>query len=296
MTNGTVPANSVQELAPYFPDPPVLTSVGRNWKGLEAWRIHQPANGHVELPPINAHGLSMQISGSGGMYSRWRGVAQTRKWVPGEVAIVSADQPSVWEWTNPYEEILILLDRDAVADAAAELSEGPFSVMDDLGILDPVFSEVIFQVNAELTAMNAATPMFGESISTVLIARLLKRYSSLRKKGDLCRLDIASHRLRMALEYIDIHLDRELTLQDVAQVANMSTFRFARAFSKAVGRPPHQYLLARRIDRAKDLLRRTSTEIAEISRLVGFSTQSHFGVVFRKTCGMSPGRYRQLVA
>jgi len=294
MSIGT--ANLVQGLVPYFPRRPLLTSQGRNWTDLEAWRVCHPAKGRMEVPPtINAHHIVMRMSGSSEMYSCWRGVAQTRRWVPGEVNIVSANQPSVWEWTDAYEEFGILLDPHAVTKVAEEVNERPFSLLDDLGILDPVFSEITFQVNAELSMPNTSIPMFGESIAMALIARLLTYYSSLRKKDDLCRLDITPHRLRMALEYMDVHLDCELKLQDIAQVVNMSTFRFARGFCKAIGRPPHQYLLARRIDRAKDLLRLTSSDIAEVSRLVGFSTQSHFAATFRKYCGMSPGRYRQVV-
>jgi AraC family transcriptional regulator len=72
----------------------------------------------------------------------------------------------------------------------------------------------------------------------------------------------------------------------------MSPFRFARAFKKATGQSPRQYVIHRRIERAKALLRAGDQDLAQIAQRVGFSTQSHFTDVFRRLCGTTPARYR----
>jgi AraC family transcriptional regulator len=72
----------------------------------------------------------------------------------------------------------------------------------------------------------------------------------------------------------------------------MSPFRFARAFKKATGRAPRQYVINRRIQHARELLRSPRREIAEVAYRVGFATQSHFTAVFHRHCGITPRRFR----
>ncbi len=124
-----------------------------------------------------------------------------------------------------------------------------------------------------------------------LALQLLRRHSTLAECEALEHLDIPTRRLRAALEYIDPHLCGDLSLDAIAAAANLSTFRFARGFRRALGQPPHQYIIGRRLERARDLLR-TPQESIEVAGRVGFATQSHFTAVFSRRCGVSPQRYR----
>jgi len=229
------------------------------------------------------------------MKSRINGSTQRRRWIPGEIVIVSANQSSWWEWNGYLDDIQLLLDPSAFDAAAAELSDRPVQLLDGMGIIDPIISELFFQISAELTCARPTAPLFEESITTALIAHLLRYHSTLRTRLALQRIDIAIHRLRIALEYIDAHLGDDLRLSDIAAETNMSLFHFARGFRKAMGRSPHRYIMARRIDRSKVLLRESSDEISMIARNVGFSTSSHFSALFRAECGITPRQYRQLI-
>jgi len=93
--------------------------------------------------------------------------------------------------------------------------------------------------------------------------------------------------------YLRAHMTESLSVAEVAREAGMSEFHFFRAFRKAFGQTPHQYLTHSRLEKAKDLLEThqyTSTEIAVLS---GFADASHFGKVFRKAHGMSPKQWVQ---
>jgi AraC-like DNA-binding protein len=72
----------------------------------------------------------------------------------------------------------------------------------------------------------------------------------------------------------------------------MSPYHFARLFKRSTGVPPHRFVVRRRIDEARALLSAGTVPIAEIARLVGFRTTSHFATTFRRITGMTPGRYR----
>src|SRR5262249_9657937 len=123
---------------------------------------------------------------------------------------------------------------------------------------------------------------------------LLRRHSTAGVSYFTDRLEITAHQLRLSTDYIESHLGEDLTLERIAEAAAMSPFRFARAFRKATGQSPRQYVIIRRIERAKELLRSTDRDLSEIAMGIGFATQSHFTAVFHKRCGTTPKKYRDL--
>ncbi len=89
------------------------------------------------------------------------------------------------------------------------------------------------------------------------------------------------------------HLADDVGLDTLAAIADLSPKHFARAFRQSTGMPPHRWLIERRIDRAKALLRTADLSLAEISLACGFADQSHFTAAFRKLVGFTPGGYRR---
>jgi AraC family transcriptional regulator len=96
-----------------------------------------------------------------------------------------------------------------------------------------------------------------------------------------------------AIDYINEHLQDELSLVELSRIAKLSPHHFATAFKATTGISPHHYVIERRIDRARDLLRRDDKSISEIAYAVGFSSQSHLTANFRRTMGVTPRRFRQ---
>jgi AraC-like DNA-binding protein len=99
-------------------------------------------------------------------------------------------------------------------------------------------------------------------------------------------------RLRRVTEYIEEHLDRDLSLAALGAVVSMSPFHFARLFRRSTGVPPHRFVVCKRIDHAIALLVARERSIAQIARMVGFRTPSHFTTVFRRVTGLAPRAYR----
>lgn len=95
------------------------------------------------------------------------------------------------------------------------------------------------------------------------------------------------------IEYLEDGLESEITLESLAQLAEMSVAKFIAAFRATFHATPYQFLLDRRIDRAKTMLVNTSRTITEISMSVGFSTPNHFATTFRRRVGVTPRMYRQ---
>ncbi|MEG3879831.1 AraC family transcriptional regulator [Microcoleus sp. herbarium7] len=81
--------------------------------------------------------------------------------------------------------------------------------------------------------------------------------------------------LQQVLNYIHTHLDRDLSLTELAEVINISPTYFASLFKQAIEISPHQYVIQQRVERAKLMLSKTDLAIADIALQVGFSSQSH---------------------
>lgn len=103
---------------------------------------------------------------------------------------------------------------------------------------------------------------------------------------------LSARKLRKVTDFIAANYDHEVKLAELAQVAGMSSFHFAREFKKTTGITPHQYLIKYRIERAKSLLERDDLPLTEVGLRSGFSHQSHFTRLFRRITGTTPHLYR----
>ena len=101
-----------------------------------------------------------------------------------------------------------------------------------------------------------------------------------------------AHRLRRVLDYITENLTGRLGLKELAGVAGMSPHYFSELFRRSVGRPPHQYVLSRRIERAKEFLRNPKRSVLEAGLSAGFENPSHFARTFRRLAGVTPRQFR----
>lgn len=97
---------------------------------------------------------------------------------------------------------------------------------------------------------------------------------------------------RRVRDYIDAHLDENVSIEVLAGVAGLSMFHFARAFKQSEGLTPHGYIVQRRVRRAQELLAGTDLPLSEIALAAGFSDQSHCSRRFREHVGVTPSTYR----
>lgn len=208
--------------------------------------------------------------------------------------LMSAGQDSVWNCSTAIDELLIFLDPAVVAGVAEEIGLSRFALIDGVSLLDPTICDLTRQLLAEIENPGLGTRLFADTMARALAMHLLRRHSTAGVENSRHRIEITTHQLRMATDYIESHLEQDLGLEHIAEAAAMSPFRFSRAFSKVTGQSPRQYVTARRIERAKEMLRTSDSELSEIANTVGFATQSHFTTVFHKSCGTTPKRYRDL--
>ena len=144
-----------------------------------------------------------------------------------------------------------------------------------------------------MARLGDGSAMFCEHIALAFFAHIICAYGGLPIKR-VVRGGLAPWQLRRAYDFIDANLGNDPSISEVAEQCELSSGYFSRAFKHETGHSPHQWLMKRRIDRAKELLREPELQLAEIAQTCGFVDQSHFARVFSQREGCSPGRWRRM--
>lgn len=114
------------------------------------------------------------------------------------------------------------------------------------------------------------------------------------KRVHRCRYDTTMTRpIRTCIEYINLHLEEEVTLEALADMAGYSTYYLSKRFKREVGQTPKEYIRNQRLERAKFLLHTTTNSIQDISETLCFSSKSYFADAFHKSIGITPSEYRE---
>lgn len=141
---------------------------------------------------------------------------------------------------------------------------------------------------------NEPNRLFMEHLGWALCSHVAQRYGVKERTSPQSRSGLAVWQERRARELIEASLDGDVSVEVLAEECGLSPAHFARSFKKSVGMPPHQWLLSRRVAKAKDMLRDESLSVSHIAVGCGFADQSHMSRVFRKFTGMPPKAWRQL--
>jgi AraC family transcriptional regulator len=163
------------------------------------------------------------------------------------------------------------------------------------GFQDPLVAEIAYAIVSELQSETAAGSLLAETLASTLAARLVQnhvRSSPARIVWPIKQEGLDRRRLFRVLDCIEANLEGDLTLDHLASIACLSRFHFARAFKAVLGKTPHQYVTAKRIERAKALLIRGDQSLVAVALALNFSSQANFTRAFRRLTGQTPGQYR----
>ncbi|MEQ9640142.1 MAG: AraC family transcriptional regulator [Alphaproteobacteria bacterium] len=163
------------------------------------------------------------------------------------------------------------------------------------GFRDPLIEQIGLSVLREMQDPAPGSRLLIDTLSAALSAHIIRHYSNLSPAAArLPRLKGAldNRRLNAVLDFVEAHLEQNLTLQELADEAGLSAYHFARAFKTAVGHSPHAYLNQRRVARARRLLSEGEAPLADVALACGFCSQPHFTRAFKGATGLTPGVFR----
>jgi AraC family transcriptional regulator len=161
-----------------------------------------------------------------------------------------------------------------------------------LFFFDQAVWDTALKLKAEIGNSDASSRQYAEALSLVLMHELIRLEGTTSTAAGALRGGLPAWRQKRVLEFIEEHLAEDISLAALAELADLSLYHFARAFTQSFGVPPHRYHMARRMDRARSLLQRPALSVTQIGIRLGFRETSSFTRAFRRFAGLTPTEYR----
>jgi AraC-like DNA-binding protein len=161
------------------------------------------------------------------------------------------------------------------------------------GRKDPILGHLAQILSLTLERQSEASPLFVEQLGVTIGTHLIDRYGNASSESNRKNRRLSGlHEVR-AKDMLLAKAQGNVSIEEIANACNLSRSYFIRAFRETTHRTPHQWLLERRIDRARDLLKHSDSSLSEIAMACGFSDQSHFTRTFSQLVGTPPGTWRR---
>ncbi|WP_049783800.1 helix-turn-helix domain-containing protein [Acaryochloris marina] len=258
---------------------------------------HMEEPGELSTPGLAQHALLVTMSqGSTQQLTRIGNQTYKGENPVGAFWLATANTPATWAWNSIDEVIAIIIEPSHLQQVAAEtecLDPSSVELKNVTFGMDPQLSFFARTCRQEVMRREVGDRIYTDSLANLISLHLLRNYCThqplIRKYGS----GIGSKRLRNVLDYIDANLDQNMGLADLAAVVDLSQHHFSSMFKESMGVPPYRYVLQRRIQQAKQLLKNDSLSITDIALTCGFADQSHMTKHFRKTVGITPKTYRE---
>lgn len=273
---------------------PTFVSGTDLWRGFTMEILETPAS---EIPPRAAllRHIVCTIDSEDPLRFFWKenGREQKNLAAAGDHLIRSQQELIGFRWDNAARALILGIEPETMNLIAGELlPEERIEFQEFFGTPDSYLHALMRALAADLEKGCPTGAILGESLCTSIAVHTLRRYGVIQPKQRDFQHGLSGARLRWVLDYIESRLASDLSLFELASVAGVGPFYLARLFKASTRMTLHQYLLSRRIERAKHLLARTNIDVAAIALAVGFRYASHFSQTFRRRTGSTPFEFR----
>jgi AraC family transcriptional regulator len=275
---------------------PVLSSRQMGWNGILVEQYQHLSNSfEVEFPAPLDHWLVLPLRQPVLVTQKSDDRLHESVIQRGDSVFVPAGQPKYWcrrEGICCSLHIHLKPEMIRQTAEASEMDPKRIDLVECFGKKDLQLHQIAMLLLAELESGGMMGQLYVESLTQVLAIHLLRHYSTITQTTTPENRSLTHTQLQEAIDYIHSHLDRDLSLAELANIINISPTYFANLFKQSMGIAPHQYVIQQRVEQAKFLLSKTDLAIADIASKVGFSSQSHLTQQFKRLTGMTPKQVR----
>jgi AraC-like DNA-binding protein len=277
--------DSTSTLGAFAAGPLTCTLRGRSFSGSHEYEILLPRHHFISVRKLNRYDhLIDRGSIDGKSYAARRVSEQDSYFVP---------RGRRWSGTAKGSVNSQILECDLDHSAFAQMlgdCAGTFELESHIGasLIAPGLLE---RLEALCLAPDAFPRAYADALTTLLACELFRARAGMPFPSPR-EARLGTSRFKSVVDHIEDTLENDTSLSDLAALMGLSVSHFSHAFHAAYGVAPHRYILRRRIEKAKSLLRVSDATIAAISARVGFSSQSRFTQVFARHAGVTPSAYR----
>jgi AraC family transcriptional regulator len=277
---------------------PQVFAYGETAGGL-ALQLRSDPVGVLEVPELQSVLVAIHVGAAAKVSCRRGGESHTGSAVHGDIDIIPARTNSRWEIHDQNDTALILSLPPSLLDTVAEeqgFDSRRVEIRNRFQIRDAQLENVCWALKAEMESNYPSGRLYTDSLAVSVASRLVSTHSSVAQRAAAQNGGLGGRRLKQTLAYIEDNLCEDLSLSRIASITGVSASHFKTLFRESAGVPLHQYVIQRRIERAKDLLMQDKLSIAEIALATGFSHQSHLARHMRRSVGLSPRAMKRLFA
>ncbi|MBD2463023.1 helix-turn-helix transcriptional regulator [Oscillatoria sp. FACHB-1407] len=276
------------EVLQVFPSSSLLSSQPGQWNGIHLSYYQHPPH---EIPETvsSQHLILVHLEIPTQAEQRLDAKFQADQFQVGDILIVPAHTPHYARWDTEHRYLILSLEPTTFLSAVQSTEKWDRAeLLPHFATADPLVHGIGLALKAELESNSLGGRLYTDSLSTTLLTHLLRHYTGSKPILPAQEGGLPTYRLRQVIEYIDAYLDRDLTLAELAAVAQISPNYFTQLFKQSTGLTPHQYVIQRRVEWAKRLLIEGKLAIADVALQVGFAHQSHFNRHFKRWVGVTP--------
>ena len=295
------PERTTAEAFPRYLGGEVLAdSATLKWPGLFVRRYRFPRVVDGFLVPATSEPLiTCQLNGSAEFQERDIGGT----WIPrqvrrGDIFVTGSKTPYELRWRSPLGAEIDVMHIHLGVDqclAAFEMvypdKANTVEVTDFFG-RDETLAHLSFACAEMLSARTADNAKRVAALAHLLAIYVAEKYTNVASQRPVYHGGLPIVRLRKIEDYVHAHVSESISIDSLAELAELSPFHFSRVFKQATGITPLQFVTRERMLQAQQLIRETSRSLIEIALEVGYTSPSHFAQVFRRTVGMAPTEFR----
>jgi AraC family transcriptional regulator len=279
-------------------EPPIHAALGFGRSELAVTRLHAP-NGFSDLtspiPSQKAFSIHLHLRANrGGRLWLSGKLVPTGKRSSGAVTILDLEQEPIAFFPNPIDVVQFYIPRIALDEFAYE---NRTAIVNTLSWphceMDTSLKHLGMTILCSIQRSRPAPKIFLDYIGQAILAHATYVYGGTIGSPSPVRGQLAPWQARRAKDFLNANLCGDVSLVSVAAECNLSVSRFAHAFRQTFGRPPHRWLMERRIDAVKHLLLTSRLTLAEVASECGFADQSALNRSFKRVLGESPGEWRK---
>lgn len=255
------------------------------WQGFGAEMVGIAAGPH-RIPGTPYHRIGVHVGAPVRARCRCEGRRVSRIQAHGDMDVIPAGLDGEWTDEGDCTILRIWIDEAFARTTMEQLGANPSrtTLRPQFQLRDPRLQHLSWALRAELEAEETSDALYAESLCTALIVRLM---AGVPERDDR-RRTLAPHMATRIIDYVEANLDQRLTLTDLAAVAGLSVPHFKALFRETLGVPVHQYVILRRVERARALLLEGRLSVTQIALETGFSHQSHMAHWVNRFLGAAP--------